>query len=55
MAVRVVVCPAQIVGLFTVVLGEGLTVIVPVAVLEQPGLDAVTVYVVVLVGDTVIY
>ena len=35
-AVNVAVCPAQIVGEFTVVKGNGLTVTVPVPVLEHP-------------------
>jgi hypothetical protein len=50
-AVSVALCPLQIEGLLTFTLGNGVTVIVDVAELEQPG--EVTVYVVVLVGLTV--
>ncbi len=42
-AVKFAVVPAQIVGLFTVVIGKGVTVTVAIAVLVQPKLVPVTV------------
>ena len=52
-AVKFAVCPAQIVGEFTVTTGTGLTEIVAMAVLLQPAVVPVTVYVVVIIGEAV--
>jgi len=52
LAVKIVVTPGQIVGLFTVIVGIALTVIVATAVFVQPTTDVpVTVYVVVTLGE----
>ncbi len=54
LAVNVADCPAQIVSEFTVMDIAELTVIVAIAVPEHPPLLPVTVYEVVVVGDSVI-
>ena len=51
--IRVAVCPSQMVGEFTVTTGNGLTVTVATAVDVQPSVVPVTVYDVVVSGDTV--
>ena len=52
MAVKVALCPAQIVGLFAVIIGSGVTFTVELVDAEQPEAVPVTVYVVVLAGVT---
>ena len=52
LAVKVAVCPAQIVGEFTVIAGGVVTVTVAMPVPEQEPVVPVTVYVVVLAGET---
>jgi hypothetical protein len=52
-AVKVALCPLQIVGELTVIVGREFTVTVATAVFEQPEVVPVTVYVVVEVGETV--
>jgi hypothetical protein len=53
-AVNVAVDPEQMEGEFTVMLGNGFTVTVATAVLEHPFVVPVTVYDLVLLGETVI-
>src|ERR1700752_400590 len=49
-AVKVVVAPTQMVSLFTVTIGNGLTFICVIAVSEQPFLVPITVYCVIVAG-----
>ena len=51
-AVSVAICPAQIVGLFTVIVGIGLTVTTEVVEPVHPDVVPDTVYVVVDPGET---
>ena len=51
-ALRLAVAPAQIEGEFTDTTGSGFTVTVDTAVEEQPAVVPVTVYEVVVAGDT---
>ena len=50
-AVKLAVCPGQIVGELTVIVGKGVTVTVAIAVLEQEPTVPVTVYVVLEEGE----
>ena len=42
-AVNVAVCPAQIVGELTIIIGRGVTVTMAIAVFEQPDVVPITV------------